>query len=154
VVAACAHETQGPGALSPSQGNPAAAAQVAPIHSQGANALAALPKVPEGQGRIYVYGSGVFGSENRPALKVNGAVVGACVRRHWLYKDVPAGNYQASLVMEGKQESRSLESMNAPTTTSIDIAFTLGNGEEKFFKCSGAHFKQVGAAEGRRGIEN
>lgn len=53
-----------------------------------------LPQVPEGQGRLFVYRTAVFGAAVQPAIRVNGEKVGNAKPKGFTFTDRPPGEYR------------------------------------------------------------
>ena len=84
-----------------------------------ADVQATLPKVPDGDGRVYFYRTQVFGAAVQPTIWLNGQKVGDCAPQGVYVRDLPAGSYNVHVETEVERE----------------LTFTLGAGEEKFVRC-------------------
>ena len=78
-----------------------------------------LPKVPEGQGRVYFYRTQIGAAAVQPTIRVNGNGVGDCQPDGAFFSDLPPGAYKASVSTEVERE----------------LTFTLDAKEEKFVRC-------------------
>lgn len=88
-----------------------------------------LPPPAEGQGRIFIYRTVVFGAAVQPDVKLNNVVVGSAVPRGFIYLDRPAGNYTISTQTEVE---RTLSLTLAPgqvryVRLAIGIGFFVGH---------------------------
>lgn len=81
-------------------------------------ALASLPKLAPGNGRIFFYRPSAFGMAYQPDVWLDGAVVGTAVPQGFFYADRPAGDHKAEIKSE----------------VTRTLSFTLPEGQERFVR--------------------
>ena len=95
----------------------ASCSQVPPTSS------AVIPPIPAGAARIWIYrNEGVYESQERPYLRLNGQVIGISEPNGALYRDVPPGRYTVSV-----------DSYGVPYPNQF-ARVDLGAGHEAFIK--------------------
>lgn len=62
-----------------------------------------IEPTPQGEGRIYIYRTTAFGAAIRPAIRLDGEIVGKAIPKGFFYIDRPAGTYQISASTEAKR---------------------------------------------------
>ena len=84
---------------------------------------AVIPSVPAGGARIWIYrNEGLYDSQDRPYLRLNGQVAGISEPNGALYRDLPPGHYTVSV-----------DSYGVPYPNQF-AQFDLGAGQEAFVK--------------------
>ena len=78
-----------------------------------------IPKIPDGDGRVYFYRTSIVGLAVQPMIDLNGQQVSRCAPNGVFVADVPPGNYEASIATEVEHK----------------LTFTVDAGEEKFVRC-------------------
>ncbi len=79
-----------------------------------------IPALSPDQGRVYFYRENTgFGAAIQPGINLNGKTVGSCTPNGVFFKDIPPGEYQASVATEVERT----------------LSFTIERGEEKFVRC-------------------
>ena len=105
-----------------------------------------IPKIPEGDGRIYFYRTQfLLGAAVQPTVYLNGQKVSSCAPQGVSIADVAPGNYEASVATEVERK----------------VTFTVAAGEEKFVRCytspgffiGHANVELVDPTEGRSDIQ-
>jgi hypothetical protein len=82
-----------------------------------------IPSVPAGGARIWIYrNEGLYDSQDRPYLRLNGQVAGISEPNGALYRDLPPGHYTVSV-----------DSYGVPYPNQF-AQFDLGAGQEAFVK--------------------
>ena len=84
-----------------------------------ADAQSDLPKLPDGQGRIYFYRTQRVFLAVQPGIYLNGQRVGDCEPKGVFIADAPPGDYEASATTEVERK----------------LSFSLAAAEEKFVRC-------------------
>ena len=84
---------------------------------------AVIPPIPAGDARIWIYrNDGVYESQERPYVRLNGQVAGISEPNGAFYRDVPPGRYTVSL-----------DSYGVPYPNQF-AQLDLGAGQEAFIK--------------------
>ena len=84
---------------------------------------AVIPPIPAGDARIWIYrNDGVYESQERPYVRLNGQVAGISEPNGAFYRDVPPGRYAVSL-----------DSYGVPYPNQF-AQLDLGAGQQAFFK--------------------
>jgi len=78
-----------------------------------------IPRLADGQGRVYFYRTSILGAAVQPSIRVNDHTVGSCTPQGVFYKDLAPGSYQASVETEVERH----------------LTFTLDANEEKYVRC-------------------